>query len=495
MLAVQPPADAPSLRTQKSLNLSLSKLKLFNKSEKSLPRTPGGAESTSTATAGRRSHRDMTIPPVPSLPPPAAPLVRRISTTLRSGSRTEAESEPEDAHAVARRNAALRERGLLPKDLSAREKELDVVSPIVPSPDADNSEVSQARLIELAWRARQAEQHASSFDRPPSPSSEGSCLDRTTSNEWEGGSPGSSTGHSDMSHAAPSLTHTVSSYAPSDTIESPLDDAFRTVAHRIPAAINEYDVLVLEDGVSGKPPLPPRKTRTSTPPSAYAPPSSSSPPARASPLSSAKAPPSSFARHAPSSFTPPSSFPRQAGTAPPSSYNAPPSSFTPSHPTRQKLLSSTSLSNLRRSVVGSLSRAQRAVRGATSNDEPRRRTESLGSQAEWANVMGGGYASPNGKGYASNGKEFASTGYPSSGTASQYNGAAAQYNSGSTPVRRPSKASVAPSRRSNRSGSLTTDAPRVAVNPVMHSHATVMDSAAAIEDEESRKVTEAAFCY
>ncbi|KAL1696817.1 hypothetical protein GGG16DRAFT_42342 [Schizophyllum commune] len=478
MLAVQPPADAPSLRTQKSLNLSLSKLKLFNKSEKSLPRTPGGAESTSTATAGRRSHRDMTIPPVPSLPPPAAPLVRRISTTLRSGSRTEAESEPEDPHAVARRNAALRERGLLPKDLSAREKELDVVSPIVPSPDADNSEVSQARLIELAWRARQAEQHASSSDTPPSPSSEGSCLDRTTSNEWEGGSPGSSTGHSDMSHAAPSLTHTVSSYAPSDTIESPLDDAFRTVAHRIPAAINEYDVLVLEDGVSGKPPLPPRKTRTSTPPSAYTPPFSSSPPARASPLSSAKAPPSSFARHAPA---PPSSFPRQAGTAPPSSFNAPPSSFTPSHPTRQKLLSSTSLSNLRRSVVGSLSRAQRAVRGATSNDEPRRRTESLGSQAEWANVMGGGYASPNGKGYAS------------TGTASQYNSATTQYNG--APVRRPSKASVAPSRRSNRSGSLTTEAPRVAVNPVMHSHATVMDSAAAIEDEESRKVTEAAFCY
>ena len=68
-----------------------------------------------------------------------------------------------------------------------------------------------------------------------------------------------------------------------------------------------------------------------------------------------------------------------------------------------------------------------------------------------------------------------------------------QYNS--APVRRPSKASVAPSRRSNRSGSLTTEAPRVAVNPVMHSHATVMDSAAAIEDEESRKVTEAAFCY
>ncbi|KAL1664179.1 hypothetical protein GGF50DRAFT_115312 [Schizophyllum commune] len=479
MLAVQPPADAPSLRTQKSLNLSLSKLKLFNKSEKSLPRTPGGAESTSTATAGRRSHRDMTIPPVPSLPPPAAPLVRRISTTLRSGSRTEAESEPEDPHAVARRNAALRERGLLPKDLSAREKELDVVSPIVPSPDADNSEVSQARLIELAWRARQAEQHASSSDRPPSPSSEGSCLDRTTSNEWEGGSPGSSTGHSDMSHAAPSLTHTVSSYAPSDTIESPLDDAFRTVAHRIPAAINEYDVLVLEDGFSGRPPLPPRKTRTSTPPSAYTPPSSSSPPARASPLSSAKAPPSSFARHAPA---PPSSFTRQAGTAPPSSFNAPPSSFTPSHPTRQKLLSSTSLSNLRRSVVGSLSRAQRAVRGATSNDEPRRRTESLGSQAEWANVMGGGYASPNGKGY------------PSSGTASPYNNGT-PYNSGSAPVRRPSKASVAPSRRSNRSGSLTTEAPRVAVNPVMHSHATVMDSAAAIEDEESRKVTEAAFCY
>ena len=90
--------------------------------------------------------------------------------------------------------------------------------------------------------------------------------------------------------------------------------------------------------------------------------------------------------------------------------------------------------------------------------------------------------SPNGKGYAS------------MGTASPYNNGT-QYNSGSAPVRRPSKASVAPSGRSNRSGSFTTDAPRVAVNPVMHSHATVMDSAAAIEDEESRKVTEAAFCY
>ncbi|KAL1739321.1 hypothetical protein HDZ31DRAFT_69059 [Schizophyllum fasciatum] len=437
MLAVQPPADAPSLRPQKSLNLSLQRLGRFNKSEKSLPRLPGAGESASTANEGRRSHRDAAVPPVPSLPPSTSQSptpARRISATLRSGSRTE--PEPEDPHAVSRRNAALRERGLLPNDLSTREKELDVVSPIVPSPDADDSEVSQAQLIELAWRARQAEQAEApaSPERLPSPTDDASSLERSLSNEWEGGSPGSSAGHSDMSHAAPSLTHTVSSYAPSDTLESPLDDAFRTVAHRIPAAINEYDVL---EEYATKPPLPPRKTRTSSPPSAYTPP----PPTRATPLSSSKAPPSSFARH--------------AGTTQPPS-------------TRQKLLSSTSLSNLRRSVVGSLSRAQRAVRG----EEPRRRTGSLGSQAEWSSAIG---FSP-----------------PSAGTATQHNRGGAPAGEGAVPARRPSVAS----RRSGRGGvPESSAAPRVAVNPSMHTHATVMDNAAAIEDEESRKVTEAAFCY
>lgn len=437
MLAVQQPTGAPVLREQKSFTLSLKSFGRSNKSEKSLPQVPGAAESVSTAKASRRSARDTNVPPVPTFPPSAMQnhtLLRRISTTMRTGSKPES-----DAHqAAARRNAALRERGLLPKDLSAREHEEDIVSPIVPSPTTDAGEgISQARLIQQEWRARHAELDvvsSPSFDRSSPPVSKGLYRARSSSIDSEGGAPASSAGHSDMSHMAPSLTHSVSSYAPSDVADAPVDDGFRTVANRIPAAIDEYDVLVLDDDEFDKPPALPAKNCAASPPSSFP---SSSP--RTQP-SSSRAPPSSFARH--------------AGAVP-----------APTH--RQKLLSSSSLSNLRRSVVGSLSRAQRAVRG----DEPRRRTGSLGSQAGWAQAVG--FSSPSPLSTAARNVPIA----PATGIA-----------------RQSSRSSVAPSRRSRR-GSDVDSAPRAAVNPAVHTHGTVMDKAAAIEDEESRRVTEAAFCY